>query len=139
MFDKCVPTQIRGNALQNNSQWFQKFAVSVREIVVTHGGAIVMTVDELTEAVFEYDASFEDCPQAVLFHPTLPLRKWAQLDVRMFNPSDAPKLLDDPSSFMPSADILLIHFTTMTTDAAYRRIEENGLSEAVNIRLLDIV
>jgi hypothetical protein len=125
--------------LQNNSQWFQKFAVSVREIVVTHGGAIVMTIEELTEAVVQDDASFKDCPQAVLFHPTLPLRKWAQLDVCMFNPSDAPKLLDDPSSFMPSADILLIHFSTMTADVAYRHIEENGLSEAVNIRLLDAV
>ena len=107
----------------DRSAWFKKFAFTVREIVVAHGGAIVMTQEELRTAVLEEDSSFQDCPTAVLFHPTMPLRKWAQLEVGGFTDL--------------SNDVLVIHFGSMSMEEARARCEQNGLSEAVNIALME--
>lgn len=106
-----------------NQEWFKRFALTVREIVVAHGGAIAMTKAELQDAVREEDSSFKNCPMAVLEHPTLPLNKWAQLSVSSFDGR--------------RSDILLIHFASMPTPVARTRCKSNGLSEAVNIALLE--
>ena len=117
-------TQREGKFVSNtNSEWFTRAALTVREIVVAHGGAVAMTKAELIQAIIEEDSSFKECPSLVLEHIQIPLGPRAELSSSLFDK-------ETPS-------ILLIHFRGMSKEAALDQCHENGLSESVRIAQLD--
>lgn len=110
-------------ASRANSDWFLDFALTVREIVVTHGGAIAMTKQELQEAVTQQDSTFAQCPDVVFKHPTLPLGYRANLQASAFTGK--------------MGDVLLIHLSSIPAAVARTRCRVDGLSEAVHIALME--
>lgn len=112
----------------DNAYWFARTAQAIRDIVDEHGGAVIMTRPELCEAVMEEDPHLSECHketmETIFQHITCCLK-------RVSLACCAYQGLD------PS--VLLIFDVKMSDDAAKAYAEEQGLSEAVQIELFDLM